>query len=200
MSGAWFKTRCDGSMQDFYSYASKVPPPEGDNPDAEGYAFCPECWKRVQLVADLRGIRRRIPAHNIDYARLAFRECLMSLSTQNSVPAVTPSPAKAKGAAAYVQLYSLAWGKDSQSLAVARFLLNLHNGDAYPFDLGDFRLLKAEVFRLCMDVLEIDRDPDGELERYIADGRALLERLAENWRLRDFSRETDGTWKQFIWS
>ena len=63
MGTNWIRTRCDASMQNFYSYGGK----KVAGPDEAGRAACPTCGKVVKLANDQKGRRTRIPAHNFDF-------------------------------------------------------------------------------------------------------------------------------------
>lgn len=61
-----------------------------------------------------------------------------------------------EGEAALRRLLPVAQRDTGQSSVIARFLLNLYNGDRFPFDLTDLRRLDYELFDDCLAVLKMD--------------------------------------------
>jgi len=91
-----------------------------------------------------------------------------------------------EGEAALRRLLPIAQRDTGQSSVVARFLLNLYNGDRFPFDLTDMRRLDFEVFDDCMAVLMMDAQPLKEVHQYFENGGAIWESLAKEWGFKDY--------------
>lgn len=91
--------------------------------------------------------------------------------------------------AALRRLWTVANGHSGQCKTIAKFLLGLYNGYRFPFDLTDFRTLDHTLFRGCLQVLELDYRPELEVHDRLGIPGAQFERLAEDWGIRDHSRE-----------
>ncbi|MDB4873339.1 MAG: hypothetical protein JWL97_4343 [Gemmatimonadales bacterium] len=65
-----------------------------------------------------------------------------------------------------------------QPRIVAAFLLNLHWGSSYPFDMTDFNGLHRTLFADCMAVLKLNFHPRAELYEHLPEGRELFPILA----------------------
>ncbi len=87
------------------------------------------------------------------------------------------------GAEALTRLLPVALRDTGQSRVIARFLLNLYNGNRFPFDLADFRRHDHSLLVDCMTVLHMDYMPEQEVHRYFEHGGEIWEQMAENWRL-----------------
>ncbi len=98
----------------------------------------------------------------------------------------TRSQLQANGVEALRRLLPMAQSDTGQSCVVARFLLNLYNGDRFPFDMTDFRCLDFAVFNDCMVVLKMDFQPAREIHMYFENGGAILEKIAADWGFKDF--------------
>jgi hypothetical protein len=90
-----------------------------------------------------------------------------------------------EGEAALRRLLPVAQRDTGQSSVVARFLLNLYNGERFPFDLTDLRRLDFDLFEDCMAVLKMDFQPAQEVHRYFENGGAIWEFLAQEWSFKD---------------
>jgi hypothetical protein len=97
---------------------------------------------------------------------------------------------RAEGVAALQRLLPIARSDTGQSSVVARFLLNLYNGERFPFDMTDLRRLDYEVFDDCMAVLKMDFQPLMEVHRYFENGGAIWEALASDWGFTDYAGKT----------
>ncbi|WP_251865874.1 ParB/RepB/Spo0J family partition protein [Achromobacter sp. Marseille-Q4962] len=95
----------------------------------------------------------------------------------------------AAGEAALRRLLPVAQGDTRQSRVVARFLLNLYNGNRFPFDNTDLRCLDHELWEDCIAVLRMDSRPVQEVHSYFENGSKILEQLAKDWGFRDFHGE-----------
>lgn len=82
------------------------------------------------------------------------------------------------GLAALQRLLEIAHRSTGQSCIAARFLLNLYNGDRFPFDLTDFRCLDTEIFKDCLVVLVMDNQPKREVHAYFRNGQQIWEAMA----------------------
>jgi len=77
------------------------------------------------------------------------------------------------------RLMEVADGDTGQSVRIARFLLGLYNGPAFPFDLTDLRAIDRSLKNDCLDVLAMDSKAcEMEVHHYIEDGKARFEMLA----------------------
>lgn len=76
-----------------------------------------------------------------------------------------------------------------QGRRIAAFLLSLYNGSRFKFDLTDFRSLDDDIFADCLLVLKMDHAPKQEVHQYFVNGGRIWEQLAEEWCIRDYTRE-----------
>lgn len=97
-----------------------------------------------------------------------------------------------EGEAALHRLLPIAQRDTGQSSVVARFLLNLYNGDRFPFDMTELRRLDYEVFDDCMAVLKMDFQPPKGVHEHIENGGAIWERIAKEWGFTDY---TNASWR-----
>jgi len=91
---------------------------------------------------------------------------------------------RTEGEAALRRLLPIAQSDTGQSSIVARFLLNLYNGQRFPFDLRYLRGLDYEPFDDCIAVLKMDSQPLNEIHEYFTNGATIFEEMARAW---DFS-------------
>lgn len=89
---------------------------------------------------------------------------------------------------ALARLLNVARGHSGQCRIVAEFLLSLYNGNRFKFDLTDFRCLDRELFDDCLEVLKLDYHPVREVHCYFKNGGKIWEALAEDWRIRDYTK------------
>lgn len=92
-----------------------------------------------------------------------------------------------EGEAALRRLLPVAQRDTGQSSVIARFLLNLYNGERFPFDLTDLRRLDFDLFEDCMAVLKMDFHPAKEVHLYFEKGGAIWEALAKEWGFKDYA-------------
>ena len=92
------------------------------------------------------------------------------------------------GVQALVRLLAIARGHSGQCRIVAEFLLSLYNGNRFKFDLTDFRCLDREIFDDCLAVLKLDYHPAREVHAYFKDGGKIWEKLANDWRICDYTK------------
>jgi hypothetical protein len=85
------------------------------------------------------------------------------------------------GEAALQRLVEVANSGTGQSRIIGAFLLGLYSGQDYPFDLTELRALDLSLFRDCLDVLELDYQPEMEVHMRVADGPAIWNRLVQQW-------------------
>lgn len=95
-----------------------------------------------------------------------------------------------EGEEALRRLLPVAQRDTGQSSVIARFLLNLYNGDRFPFDLTDLRRLDYELFDDCLAVLKMDFMPAKEVHRYFDNGDAIWAALAKDWGIKDYAGST----------
>jgi hypothetical protein len=105
------------------------------------------------------------------------------MTTDTSTEAKLPP-----GVDALARLVNIARGHSGQCRVVAEFLLGLYNGNRFKFDLTDFRRLDREIFDDCLKVLNLDYCPVLEVHRYFKNGSQIWEKLADDWRIRDYSK------------
>jgi hypothetical protein len=98
-----------------------------------------------------------------------------------------------EGERALHRLLPVAQRDTGQSMVIARFLLNLYNGERFPFDMTDLRRLDHKLFNDCMAVLKMDFQPQKEVHLYFENGGALWEALAKEWGFTDYIAGT--TWR-----
>lgn len=101
---------------------------------------------------------------------------------QQQMPAI-----RLEGEAALRRLVPVAQRDTGQSSVIARFLLNLYNGERFPFDLTDLRRLDYSLFDDCIAVLKMDAQPLKEVHRYFDDGGAMWEAMAKDWGFKDYA-------------
>lgn len=104
---------------------------------------------------------------------------------QAELPAV-----RMEGEAALRRLLPIAQRDTGQSSVVARFLLNLYNGERFPFDMTDMRRLDFDLFDDCVAVLKMDFQPAKEVHHYFDDGGKIWEALAKDWGFMDYAGKT----------
>jgi hypothetical protein len=126
-------------------------------------------------------------AFNMNQNQAAESALQAMLADQERRAAERPAIEEA-GAAALHRLFKVANGHSGQCKVVARFLLGCYNGQRFPFDLTDFRVIDAELFDDCMAVLKMDFRPKQEVHCYFPLGGRKFEKLAHGWRIDDASR------------
>ena len=93
---------------------------------------------------------------------------------------------EAHGITSLQKLLPLAYGNTGQCRVIARFLAGLYNGQDFPFDLTDLRLLDDKLFEDCMVVLRMDaRLTRREVHQYFDRGSQKWEDFIGNWRMRE---------------
>ncbi|WOB74330.1 DUF7673 family protein [Achromobacter xylosoxidans] len=97
------------------------------------------------------------------------------------------------GEAALKRLLPIAQRDTGQSQVIARFLLNLYNGNRFPFDNTDLRRLDNELVEDCIAVLRMDVLKQQEVHLYFERGSKIWETLAKDWGFRDFNG--DDSWR-----
>lgn len=80
------------------------------------------------------------------------------------------------------RLVPVAQRDSGQSSVIARFLLSLYNGTAYPFSLTDLRGLDSALWDDCLAVLRLDRRPEQEVHEYIKNGDVIWDEFKAIWR------------------
>ena len=101
------------------------------------------------------------------------------------------------GVEALARLLTVALRDTGQSKVVARFLLNLYNGNRFPFDMTDFRQLDQSLFIDCMSVLHMDSIPELEVHEYFEDGGKIWEQMAKDWGFKDYKSESWRTGRSY---
>lgn len=89
---------------------------------------------------------------------------------------------QAAGLDALMRLLPVAWRDSGQSGVVARFLLSLYNGTAYPFPLTDLRKLDTALYEDCIAVLHMDNRPEQEVHTYVTNGDLIWGEFKKVWR------------------
>ncbi len=118
-----------------------------------------------------------------DKARMQARMEVMR-AEREARTALLPS-IRADGEAALRRLLPIAQSDTGQSGVVARFLLNLYNGDRFPFDNTDLRRLDSGIVDDCLAVLRMDANPEREVHKYFPNGGEIWEQLARDWGVKD---------------
>lgn len=96
----------------------------------------------------------------------------------------------AEAFAALLLLWNTAQRDTGQSRVCLRLLLGIYNGDRFPFDLTDLRLLDTELRDAALVVLRMDSRPQMEVHELLnmlykrTDFGHRLELLACNWRFK----------------
>lgn len=62
-----------------------------------------------------------------------------------------------------------------QTRRLVRFLADVYNGRAFPFDLTDLRVLDADLANACIDYLNYDRLGKAEVHTHLPDGGRQME-------------------------
>lgn len=118
-------------------------------------------------------------------AEARMREVMQAKARERDARMAQLPALRLEGEAALRRLLPVAQRDTGQSSVIARFLLNLYNGNRFPFDLTDLRRLDYELFDDCMAVLKMDFQPVKEVHRFFDDGDALWKALANDWRFKD---------------
>ncbi|WP_397377092.1 hypothetical protein [Pseudomonas sp.] len=112
---------------------------------------------------------------------------MLSPSTQRVLAVLAEEDAqrpaiRAAGLAALYRLLPVAQRDSGQSGVIARFLLSLYNGTAYPFPLTDLRKLDTALYKDCIAVLHLDARPEQEVHTYVTNGDAIWDGFKKVWR------------------
>ena len=95
------------------------------------------------------------------------------------------SEATAKGGQAFLRLLRLAEAGDSgQAHTVARFIASIYNGQDFPYDLYDLRLVDVAIgddMLLCIDAL---RWGQSDLYSLVPDGDRRVRAVIDLWGLK----------------
>ena len=128
------------------------------------------------------------PIREPDEETLAeMRQQMREMEAQREARAAQRPAIEREGVAALRRLLPVAQRDTGQSGVVARFLLNLYNGDRFPFDNTDLRRLDAELVDDCLAVLRMDVCPAREVHTYFENGSAIWEQLARDWGITDYA-------------
>ncbi|NHR08094.1 hypothetical protein HA052_23160 [Chromobacterium haemolyticum] len=95
-----------------------------------------------------------------------------------------------EGHPALARLMVQANGAHGQSKIIANFLLSLYNSERFKLGLVELRSLDLEQFQDCLRVLAMDWSPLQEVHIHFKNGGEVFEKLAEDWRIKDYSKET----------
>lgn len=162
--------------------------------EADGHAEKGKDAKAAPLMAE----HNRRDATTADGAHPPMQEGELPASAQEAFAKMREErsrelaerPARMEaGEAALKRLLPIAQRDTGQSQVIARFLLNLYNGNRFPFDNTDLRRLDHELVEDCVAVLRMDARPFQEVHRYFENGSKIWETLAKNWGFRDFYGE-----------
>ena len=95
------------------------------------------------------------------------------------------SEATAKGGQAFLRLLQLAEARDSgQAHAVARFIASAYNGQDFPYDMYDLRLVDIAIsddMLLCLDAL---RWGQSDLHTLVPDGDRRAMAVIDQWGIK----------------
>lgn len=98
---------------------------------------------------------------------------------------------------ALMRLWNLANQDHGASRVAVKLLLGLYNGDRFPFDLTDLRLLDDQNLMDALAVLVMDSRPQREVHEelnlllHVADMGPRFEQLAWDWRLKGKASKAD---------
>lgn len=106
-----------------------------------------------------------------------IQEALAKVSAENA----TRPKRRQEGLQALQRLVPISLDDTGQSRVIARFLLGLWNGRAYPFDLTELRGLDSELYADCLAVLQLDRIGEREVHEYVKGGWAVWEQLRKRY-------------------
>ncbi|MCZ8411025.1 ParB/RepB/Spo0J family partition protein [Achromobacter dolens] len=136
------------------------------------------------ILKDNAGTSRQAPETSPS-AQAAFAKMRENLSRE-----LAERPARMEaGEAALKRLLPIAQRDTGQSQVIARFLLNLYNGNRFPFDNTDLRRLDNELVEDCIAVLRMDACKQQEVHLHFEHGSKIWETLAKDWGFRDFYGE-----------
>lgn len=142
--------------------------------------------QRVKITVDVPAEKRE-QFHRLWEQILSDEEA--PINQQVMVTQATRESVMEEGKAALFRLYEIAQGDTGQSRVIARFLVGLYNGSAYPFDLTDLRTIDDKLFEDCMALLRMDaRHCVQEVHNYIDDGSRRWKKLISDWHLADRSQ------------
>lgn len=157
----------------------------GKEPPASGHQ---RAAGKTQSAEDANRIIRQAP-ETPPSARAAFTKMREERARE-----LAERPARMEaGEAALKRLLPIAQRDTGQSQVIARFLLNLYNGNRFPFDNTDLRRLDNELVDDCIAVLRMDARPLQEVHLYFEHGSKIWETLAKDWGFRDFYG--DDSWR-----
>jgi hypothetical protein len=106
------------------------------------------------------------------------------VSRSLSAEKVTRAHVAKNGIAALKRLYEIANGDTGQAKIVAKFLACLYNGNRFPFDLTDLRIVDQAIFEDCMALLRMDaRQCEQEVHEYFEHGSTKWEKMIHDWGL-----------------
>ncbi len=92
--------------------------------------------------------------------------------------------AQAKAAHAYLRLVELAERSDTgQARHVARFLAGTYNGERYPFDLFNLRMLDVALSDDALACIDALRWGLADLYKLLPDGERRIAAVITNWEL-----------------
>lgn len=144
--------------------------------------------RREDLTPKRLRMTQRITVHQLvsafnqqypDLATLNQQELLAAAEAWEREYARKERPiVRRMGKEALERLLPIALGEYAQSRVVARFLLCLYNGTLYPFDLTELRRLDRAIHEDCVTVLQMDYQPEKDIEAYIREGDAVFQELA----------------------
>lgn len=83
------------------------------------------------------------------------------------------------GIEALERLANIADRDTGQAVKVRKFLLGCYNGSRFPFDLTDFRSLDLEIYKDCILVLNMDKNPVCEVHEFFNEGSKMFEEWAK---------------------
>ena len=134
---------------------------------------------------------KRTPMRQPDPETTARMAAVMATRRREREERLQQIPAiRLEGEAALRRLLPVAQRDTGQSSVIARFLLNLYNGDRFPFDMTDLRRLDFDLFDDCIAVLKMDFQPTKEVHGYFDNGSVIWESLAKEWGFTDYAGTT----------
>jgi hypothetical protein len=157
-------------------------------------AYVQQPSQKLAITTGINMESKRNALRKVDPELEAHMRAQMRAEARERGARIAELPAiRLEGEGALRRLLPVAQRDTGQSMVIARFLLNLYNGERFPFDMTDLRRLDYELFDDCMAVLKMDFQPQKEVHLYFESGGALWEALAKEWGFKDYATGT--TWR-----
>jgi hypothetical protein len=83
------------------------------------------------------------------------------------------------------RVVEVARGHSGQSIRAASFLLSLYDGERFPLDLRDLRIVDEQIFNDCVAIIQLDHGYQMNVARFFKNGDDLFEQIAIRQRMPD---------------